>query len=217
MTRSCPPHDLLMTYAAGTASEGAGLVVATHLALCPCCRAQVNEMEQMGGALLERACGEQPVSQTCREKVMAMLDETTPPPSAITPTETSLCRVLPAPLRDYVGCGLSKVSWKKLTGAIDRIVLKECHEGRAQLMRIKAGSRMPEHGHTGPEYTLVLQGAYRDQGQLYRRGDVSCCSASTIHQPTAEATEDCICLVVTEGKTKPTGLLQRLACMVTGF
>jgi len=83
-------------------------------------------------------------------------------------------------------------------------------------MRIKAGSRMPEHGHTGPEYTLVLQGAYRDQGQLYRRGDVSCCSASTIHQPTAEATEDCICLVVTEGKTKPTGLLQRLACMVTG-
>ena len=81
MTRSCPPHDLLMTYAAGTASEGAGLVVATHLALCPCCRAQVNEMEQMGGALLERACGEQPVSQTCREKVMAMLDETTPPPA----------------------------------------------------------------------------------------------------------------------------------------
>lgn len=34
--------DLLLSYAAGTLDEASSLLVATHLALCPHCRAQIG-------------------------------------------------------------------------------------------------------------------------------------------------------------------------------
>ena len=42
-----------MDYAAGSLSEPVALLIATHLALCPRCRHEVEEFEALGGALLE--------------------------------------------------------------------------------------------------------------------------------------------------------------------
>ena len=47
--------DLLAAYAAGTLSEAESLLVATHAALCPTCRAAISEFEAVGASLLERA------------------------------------------------------------------------------------------------------------------------------------------------------------------
>ena len=48
-----PQDNLLVDYAAGSLDEPVGLLVATHLALCPDCRLKVSEYEKLGGALLE--------------------------------------------------------------------------------------------------------------------------------------------------------------------
>ena len=45
--------DLLLSYAAGTLDEASGLLVATHLALCPHCRARNAAADALGGHLLE--------------------------------------------------------------------------------------------------------------------------------------------------------------------
>ena len=44
---------LLMDYAVGATSEPESLIIATHLALCPHCRATVRDLEEVGGALLD--------------------------------------------------------------------------------------------------------------------------------------------------------------------
>jgi putative transcriptional regulator len=208
MAQFHPPTELLMDYASGALAQAPSLVVATHLALCPDCRHEVRRLEALGGALLDSACEELPISSICKDKVMAMLDA--PATDTPEPVELFLCRVLPAPLRQYVGCGVGEIKWQKLTGAVDRVELGQCTEGRAQLLRIKAGAPMPQHTHGGNEYTLVLQGNFRDESGLYRRGDLAVCDGSVTHAPVAGETEDCICLVVTEGPLRLTGPLGRL-------
>ena len=46
---------LLLEYASGSLEESWSLAVATHLALCPHCRARLRLMEAAGGALMEEA------------------------------------------------------------------------------------------------------------------------------------------------------------------
>jgi putative transcriptional regulator len=208
MAQFHPPAELLLDYASGALAEAPSLVIATHLALCPHCREQVAQFESVGGTLLEHDCEAIPLSSQSRNEVMAALDMD-PAPSA-TPRADALCRILPAPLRDYVGCGLSEVEWQKLTRQIERMDLGMLSGGKAQLLKIKAGAPMPAHTHKGLEYTLVLQGNFRDDSGLYRRGDLAVCDQTVAHRPVVGESEDCICLVVTQGALQFTGLLGRL-------
>lgn len=50
-----PDSALLMEYASGSLREPVALLIATHLALCPQCRAESHRLETVGGALLEEA------------------------------------------------------------------------------------------------------------------------------------------------------------------
>lgn len=207
MAQFHPTAELLMDYASGALLEAPALVIATHLSLCSACRAEVSKLECIGGALLERDCGCDEVSAGCKDAVMRALDVPTP---EVQPNTDPLCRILPAPLRDYVGCSANQIRWEKLTSKIDRMVLDVGAGGKAQLLKIKAGAPMPKHTHKGNEYTLVLQGNFRDAEGLYRRGDLAVCDGNTVHQPIAGETEDCICLVVTDGALQLSGVLGRL-------
>ena len=48
-----PSEELLLDHAAGALAEASALIVATHLALCPRCRADVAALEAAGAGLLE--------------------------------------------------------------------------------------------------------------------------------------------------------------------
>lgn len=205
-----PPAEMLMDYATGALREAPALVVATHLALCPACRAEVEKQEAIGGQMLE-CCGKVEVSAGCKDKVLAALDNHEEETKQERPLDLFLCRTLPAPLRSYVGCGATDVPWKSISAGIDGYDFPiACAGGRARLMRIKAGQKMPSHTHKGTEYTLVLSGAYRDGDILYRRGDMAVCDASVTHNPVADTLQDCICLVVIDGKLQLCGLIGRL-------
>ena len=47
--------DLLMQYSTGSATEPEALLVASHLVLCPACRARQAVLDAAGGALLAQA------------------------------------------------------------------------------------------------------------------------------------------------------------------
>jgi len=77
---------------------------------------------------------------------------------------------------------------------------------RIGLMKIAAGTRLPKHGHTGEEFTMVLAGGYKDDGTQFLRGDIDWADDQTVHQPLADRDGDCLCLVVTKGTLKAKGL-----------
>lgn len=203
--------DLLTDYAAGAMSEPVALLVATHLALCPQCRAQVQELEAVGGALLESIDPVSVEDDTLRN-LLDQLDATPPDsaPSAGPVAPQDEDPLLPQPLRGYVGRPLSEIRWRGLGG----FNFTELEIGAAgthtRLMRIAAGAAMPRHTHAGQELTLVLSGGFSDATGHYIRGDVSATDPSIDHRPIADAGEDCLCLAVTDAPLKLTGPVGRI-------
>jgi putative transcriptional regulator len=210
------PHDeLLVDYAAGACGEGEGLFVATHLALCPSCRTQMDVFEHIGGSLLEDLAPE-PMSMGSLEAVMAMIEtgESAPEPARAPRAAAQADRglpLLPRPLRDYVTGDLSALAWRPAMRGVDSVSLPVADPRmRARLMRIRDGVAVPMHTHAGSEMTLVLAGGFTDEHGQYLRGDCAISDHEVTHRPVADLGEDCLCLVVTDAPLKLTGRFSRL-------
>ena len=206
-----PQSDTLWSYASGSLDEASSVLVASHLALCPECRADVARMEALGGEMLEDV-GTAAVSASSLDAIMAHLDgpalvKSTPPVEKIPANDS----VLPRPLRDYVGSGVDAVAWSRLTTGIEYFDLPVRAEGRrARLIKIAPGTHVPSHGHGGEEMTMVLAGGYTDEFGSYERGDVETTDVTQAHQPVADAGEPCICLTVTRGALIPSAIFSLL-------
>ncbi|MEZ5666321.1 MAG: ChrR family anti-sigma-E factor [Alphaproteobacteria bacterium] len=209
MIRHHPDGDLLIDYATGALREPAAVLIATHLALCPACRAVVAEIEGIGGAVLDEVAPV-PIAEQALERAMARLDEPEPvPATAAAPTPSADAALLPRPLRDYVGGGLASLRWKARGGIAEAPLMQGFPGFRTRLMRIRGGTAIPRHTHVGNELTLVLAGGFSDAAGRYARGDVAAADAAVEHQPVADPGEDCLCLAVTDAPLRLTGPIGR--------
>lgn len=197
-------ENLLMGYAAGNLPEAFSLVVATHVSMCDECRASLAAYEALGGAMVAD-CGTEALSDGCLAAVMARLGQPLPVKPVPQPAG-----ILPAPLADYVGGGLDRVTWRPIGMGVAQAILPTSKGATARLLHIPAGQAVPDHGHRGMELTLVLQGAFRDDSARFARGDVEIATAADQHTPVAEGGQDCICLAVTDAPLRFAGLLPRL-------
>jgi len=213
-----PPEDQLLDYAAGSLGEPAGLIVATHLALCPACRRQVRALEAIGGALLDSL----PAARADADglaRVLARLDE--PEPAAApddAPLDEATRRLVPAPLRDYLGASLQDLPWHRVARGLDAYDLPFDRPGfTTRLLRIRAGAAIPRHGHRGVESVLVLDGGFTDERGHYARGDIGISDSRVVHRPVGDPDGDCLCLAVVEGRLRFAGLLGRLLGWFTRY
>lgn len=205
-----PGTDLLLAYAAGTLAEGPGLLVATHLALCPLCRAEVAGMEAIGGALLSDGEPVTAVSDGLLSDVLARLDG---PPLAEAPRRRhhampGLAPVLPEPLRSYIGGDVDQIRWRRTIPGLHEADVT-CSGGSVRMMRIRPGKGMPRHTHGGDEFTLVLAGGFTDAGGHYLRGDFAATDPTVDHRPVADDGVDCICIAFTDAPLRLTGRFMR--------
>jgi putative transcriptional regulator len=203
-----PSDELLVAYGAGSLDEAASLLVATHLALCPRCRAEVGRVEALGGAVIETL----PPSDLGADALASILARLDQLPEPIMPRRpTAALSGLPSPLRDYLPTtSMDALPWKRLAAGIEQAILLQARGIRARLLRIGAGIVVPEHGHGGMELTMVLQGGFADLGRGYARGDVAMADQQVVHSPMADGGETCLCLAVTDGPLKLTGLVGML-------
>jgi putative transcriptional regulator len=120
---------------------------------------------------------------------------------------------LPAVLQDAAIRTLARRRWQRPTLGLRVLELDVESEGKCELIRIEPGLSIPKHTHEGPEYTLVLTGAFRDENGLYGVGEVSFADPNVKHRPRAEPGAVCWNLAVTYGELKwsgALGLVQRL-------
>lgn len=190
------PAELLLDYAAGNLAESWSLVVACHLTFCPHCRSNLAAIEQLGGSLLERSAA-QPMRPGAFEAVAAQLGPQEPAGDHVRPAGDSR---MPAPLRDYLAGGGSRIAWRWSGTGLQTCALPvaKARGGMATLLRVAPGAGLPLHTHGGDEMTLVLSGGYTDENGAFRRGDVEFADGSTEHRPVAMPGEPCICLAVTD-------------------
>jgi putative transcriptional regulator len=202
--------DLLMAYSAGDLPEAVNLIVATHISLCDECRAALGSYDAVGGAVLD-TCDTVEMSQSSLNSVLDMI-HAQDTMEAETKTEAPVRDdVLPAPLIDYIGGGLDSVRWRSAGMGVKQAILPTSEDATARLLYIPAGTAIPDHGHHGLELTLVLKGAFQDEGGYFGRGDIEVASEDLHHTPVADISEDCICLAVTDAPLKFKGLVPRIA------
>jgi putative transcriptional regulator len=194
-----PDESLLIEYAAGSLSEAKALLVATHLAMCPACRAGVRAGEAAGAALA--FSDSEAVAVGPEPDVTAQAVERSKP--AVSPPAPPL---VPEPLRGYLGAAVSELPWVGVWRGMKAYALPE-FEGResVRLLSIEPNRRMPRHTHAGHELTLVLQGSFHDASGAFGKGDVAAADESVDHQPRAGADEVCLCLAVEDAPLKLTG------------
>ncbi|MFY7759891.1 ChrR family anti-sigma-E factor [Aquidulcibacter sp.] len=181
---------LLMDYAAGSLPRGPALVVSAHLALQPQAREVTRTFDAAGGMLLD----------------------------AIEPVEIAQPAWLEAEKsRDYSNHALREIDdmahvlssldqgrWRRNLAGMLMMPLPGCD---AELLKLEAGRKVPEHGHSGLEVTLVLSGELDDGSQIYRRGDLLVHDEDSEHQPGAAKGGDCICLIAQTGSVRLKGPL----------
>lgn len=201
--------QLLMAYSAGTLPEAFNLVVATHISLCDDCRARLASFDALGGAVLETASADVRMGASSLADTMARIKAGGAQPRK--PQASTRDKVLPAPLRDYVGGGMEAVKWRNVGGGVRQAILPTSSAASARLLHIPAGVAVPDHGHRGTELTLVLQGAFSDEHDRFARGDIEIADEDVHHTPVAEGEQDCICLAATDAPLKFRALIPRLA------
>ncbi|MCR9108447.1 ChrR family anti-sigma-E factor [Marivita sp. XM-24bin2] len=202
--------ELLMAYSAGDLPEAVNLIVATHISLCDECRAALGSYDAVGGAVLD-SCDTVEMSKNSLNSVLDMIhaqDSQVQDKPASTKVQDD---VLPAPLIDYIGGGLDSVRWRAAGMGVKQAILPTSKDATARLLYIPAGTAIPDHGHHGLELTLVLKGAFQDEGGYFGRGDIEVASEDLNHTPVADISEDCICLAVTDAPLKFKGLMPRIA------
>lgn len=201
-----PSEELLLDHAAGALAEAPALLVATHLALCPRCRAETAALEALGADFLESAPAE-PVAESLLERTLACLDGREPPPAAPAGPVWP-----PRPLRDYLPGGLDALPWRRrMSGVWSCSVPGVGRGGKVEMLRIAPGRAVPPHTHRGSELTLVLEGGYTDELGSFARGDVCVADESVRHRPQADQGPDCICLTVVDGVLRFSGLFGLIA------
>jgi putative transcriptional regulator len=206
--------DLLMGYSAGALPEAFNVVVATHISLCDECRARLGSFDAVGGSVMENTDAVA-MADDSLSAVMAMI-ETTPDVSALAPTPRT-SSIFPTPLQDYVTGTLDDVKWRKIGGGVSQAILPTSKDATVRLLKIPAGTAVPDHGHRGTELTLVLQGAFRDEHDRFGAGDIEVANEDMHHTPVAEDGLDCICLSATDAPLKFNGLLPRIAQRFVGI
>ena len=200
-----PPPDALAAYSSGSADEAEALFAATHLALCPTCRAVVDGLEAVGGALLDREPAA-PVGDGAWQAILSRLDapESALPrrPEAPPPGPNDV----PMPLRALTG-PLDAVPFRQVAPGIQRFDLPLTRPGRpVAIVSLRPGIVVPPHRHSAVERGLVLRGGFTDETGHFGRGDVSWRDREEPepHRQHIDRGERCIVLMVDDGPKVPT-------------
>lgn len=198
-----PSEERLLAYAAGTLSPPESVVVATHLALRPATARWVQNLQAVGGEVLETiepaAVADDLLARTLASLTAA--DDTLPPEPANDMTE------LPEPLRRYA---LGPWRWIGPDMHVREVHAPRDGECRVILLRIGSGRTTPVHTHAGVELTCVISGAYETDEARFGPGDFEEADGEVHHRPRTVSAEPCLCVVALDGQIRLDGWIGRL-------
>ena len=199
--------EWLLSYAAGALDPGRTLMVASHLAYHDELQDAVANAEAIGGSLLE-ALTAADVSEDKLDELMSRLDDSVVP--EVKPVSTTGGEY-PQPLMEFLNCELESLNWRFMgPGMRNARLWNGPNDERLWLLRARGGIAVPEHGHSGDEWTLILKGSYRTELGQFRIGEMDVAGEDVIHQPLIDDGEECICLVMTEGPIRLKSLMARM-------
>ncbi len=202
-------HTLLLEYAAGLLDQAQSLIVASHLALSPAGRQLVRRCEALGGAILEHNCTPASMRAESLNRVLEQIDK---PREAPQDPCDEICDILqgcavPPLLKTIILHQKKTPKWSAvLPGAQTFRLEMECKSSAVRFWNLRPACKTPHHSHKGTEITLVLGGAFSDEGGAYKAGDLIVTDDEIDHTPVACPDQGCVCMVVSAAPIRLRGL-----------
>ena len=209
----------LGAFTAGTLMESTSLVIASHLSLCQVCQKRYSQLEYIGGLHLLQASPETMPADSLQKTLIKLGKQEIASSHVLANAKVPINDTLPAPLREFIPTQLENIKWNSLAPGIKGHPLTELDTGNGtlSLLKISPGMSIPDHNHQGTELTLVLKGSFSDEIGQFSVGDIADLDDTTRHQPIADTSEACICLIATDASLKFTGLVPRIVQYFTGL
>jgi putative transcriptional regulator len=208
--------ETLLRYASGLLEPGPRVVVAVHIGGCRACMERLAEFEAVGGSVLDEIS---PVAMEADAlgRLMALIDAEVPtqghPPAQPPPARADLGIRLPDALD---GCGIGPWRWIGPGVRWSRVTVPGDDRSTVMLLKVAAGRKLPEHTHTGLEYTQVLSGWFSDSRGRYGPGDMDEADDEIQHKPVVDESGECICLAALDGRMRLRGPIGRLTQSLFG-
>ncbi len=196
------PDAMLAAYAAGTLPHAFAVVVASHVSMCTDCRAALEAHQAVGGAILERNKAVA-VTSELKSSVLSLLDDPIAPEPVFKPSG-----IYPGPIMEALKGKPPR--WKSIGMGIRQNILSTGDQGSLRLLYIPPGQAVPDHGHSGTEMTLVLQGSFSDETGQFGVGDLEVANEDLEHTPIADAGEAFICLAATDAPLRFRSFMPRM-------
>ena len=204
-------ENLLFNYAIGLLDEAQHLIISSHIMMSARAREIVRSYEQLGGELLERECNPVKMRDCSLDKVLAHLDEEPEPEKHPCFEYFTQGMDLPDIITHYLALQRRNPAWKNLYPGIKTYELAlKCKQSRARFLKAEPERATPTHTHRGSEITLILEGAFSDQGKEYYKGELIIRDENDEHTPKACPERGCVCLMVSSKPVRLTGKLARL-------
>ncbi len=194
-----PAEEFLLDYAAGAASPGETLMIATHLSFCKACRRAVHAAQTVAGTMLNML-EPAPLPADMLNRTLAAIDG-----------RQDIEFAEPPPLSAFLAENLARPDWKKMpSGFRMRRIAGYEDNGRVWLFDAPPGMKLFPHRHRGDEWTVILNGEFRDNGRAYRAGDFACLVDGEEHRPMTGPEGRCVSLVMVRGDPEYTTLMGKL-------
>ena len=210
-----PASGWLMDYACGHLSPAFDIVIATHLLSCAGCRADLRCAERLAAGVMFNAGTLPP--QLHADDILSSTREVPAMPAWRVSGDVSSAPDLTALAGGYLSLGEPALRWRGVGGGVAVAKLRSGDGDRLWLLRAQPGAVLPRHSHSGSELTVVLQGAYVIDEQVYSVGDLEDADENTTHQPIVTTRAECLCLAATTGPLKFSGWGARLAQRYLGI
>jgi putative transcriptional regulator len=207
MANHHPAPELLTAFSAGNLQLSHALCVSTHLERCDECRSNLLRLNTIGANMMEQL---QPAkaSESLRNSVLAMLDDAEEEAEA--PVVINRDSRVPRALQQFITDGYDSLKWHHVSPSIQAAKLcTDSNGSKVEMLRIKPGGQVPNHTHTGDEYTILLEGSFSDESGVYNEGDFVVRDGRHKHQPMVTKDRECICLTVTDAPIAFTGFFTR--------
>lgn len=203
MIRHHPGDDLLLALASGRLDSGPALLVSVHVESCAQCRARVQALEAVGGAMLAAA-----EPELLEPDALARTLERIDGPAPVAAPRRAPARPAPAlpdgsawP-RALGGCEVSRWRWMAPGMRFARVRLPHQPEASLYLLQIAPGKSLARHTHSRLELTQVLCGAFDDGRSTFAAGDFDTADTEVLHQPVVAPGGVCVCLAYVEGSLR---------------
>lgn len=208
-------EEWLASYSVGGLSALKRLVISCQAEIQPTLLRRINQLDAVGGAFLETA-SRAALTDDFTARLMMAIDENARSSEESVAIERPLDTDdvegwMPSEMHKFLERSNLQLKWRNAGPGVMRASLVDDGVERLYFLKAKPGLTLPMHSHHGEEWTLILQGGYHVGTQGYVRGDLHREDETCTHQPIIDDdNEDCISLVVDEGRLRFTDPIMKI-------